>query len=139
MTNELWNALIGFDTIFNTANKSNYPPYNIYKTVDTYTLEIAVAGFEKDEIVVSLDDAKLKISAQKKEEKKTCTCNKQNCVCSEKETIIRNLASRSFTKVFHLAQYTDVTSVNLKNGVLTIMLEKVIPEELKPKVFEIGS
>tara|TARA_R110000824_G_scaffold392558_1_gene591035 strand:+ start:148 stop:567 length:420 start_codon:yes stop_codon:yes gene_type:complete len=139
MTNELWSALIGFDTMFNTTNKSNYPPYNIYKTVDTYTLEIAVAGFEKDELLVSLDSSRLQVSAQKKAEKRVCTCNKTNCVCGNAEMLVNNLASRSFTKIFHLAQHTEVVSVDLKNGILTIKLEKVLPDELKPRVFEIGT
>ena len=105
MTNELRSALIGFDNMFNTNSKSNYPPYNIYKKADTYTLEIAVAGFEKDELLVSLDSSRLQVSAQKKAEKKVCTCNNTNCVCSDSEVIVKNLASRPFTKIFHLAQY----------------------------------
>ena len=118
--NDLLDMLIGFDTVM--SGRSNYPPYNIYQNEDLYTLEIAVAKSSKED----LEKNKLLISAKKKVIEET------------RKYLTQNLGLRSFTRSFHLAPYIEVKDINLKDGILIINLEKVLPEELKPKVLPIG-
>ena len=122
--NDLLNMLIGFDTVM--SGRSNYPPYNIYQDEAKYTLELAVAGFSKEDLEVSIEKNKLLISAKKKVIEET------------RKYLTQNLGLRSFTRSFHLAPYIEVKDINLKDGILIINLEKVLPEELKPKVLPIG-
>ena len=122
--NDLLNMLIGFDTVM--SGRSNYPPYNIYQDEAKYTLELAVAGFSKEDLEVSVEKNRLTISAKK------------NYIEEKRNYLTNTLGLRSFTRSFHLGPYIEVESVNLKDGILKIDLEKVIPEELKPKVLPIG-
>ena len=122
--NDLLKMLIGFDTVM--SGRSNYPPYNIYQDEAKYTLELAVAGFSKEDLEVSVEKNRLTISAKK------------NYIEEKRNYLTNTLGLRSFTRSFHLGPYIEVESVNLKDGILKIDLEKVIPEELKPKVLPIG-
>ena len=122
--NDLLNMLIGFDTVM--SGRSNYPPYNIYQDEAKYTLELAVAGFSKEDLEVSVDKNRLTIYAKK------------NNIEEKRNYLTNTLGLRPFTRSFHLGPYIEVESVNLKDGILKIDLEKVIPEELKPKVLPIG-
>jgi len=125
-TNELFNMLIGFDPYFREKREFNkYPPYNIYEDDNKYRLELAVAGFSKKDIEVTAQNSTLKITAHKKNERK------------DEKPIVRGLGQRSFTRVFQLAPYVEVTDVKLKDGILTIWLEKILPDELKPKILKI--
>jgi len=121
-------ALIGFDRMFEDVQHlsgNTYPPHNIIKLEDDkYQIEIAVAGFKRDELTVKLDQTELEIAGDK----------------VDKDTLVylhKGLASRSFVKTLHLAEHIKVTDVELADGILTISLEKVIPEELKPRKLEI--
>tara|TARA_R100000234_G_C4955609_1_gene159375 strand:- start:247 stop:654 length:408 start_codon:yes stop_codon:yes gene_type:complete len=126
-TNELFNMLIGFDPYFREKREFNkYPPYNIYEDGNKYRLELAVAGFSKKDIEITQQNSTLKIAAQKKNELKHL------------KPVVRGLGARSFSRVFQLAPYVEVTDIKLKDGILTIWLEKVLPEELKPKVLQIA-
>jgi len=135
-TNSLNRALIGFDDLFNNfeqrfANQLNtaYPPYNILKhDEDTYEIEIAVTGFEKDEITVEIDQHNLVVRGSKKGEGK-----------EDSNYIYRGLANRDFTRFWELGEYMEVNEGRIKNGVLTIGLKRVVPEALKPRVLKLKS
>jgi len=133
-TNALNRALLGFDTLFNDFERrfqnqvnNNYPPYNIIKTgTTTYELEVAVTGFEKNEITVEVDQDQLIVKGERVKSE-------------EVETVYlhHGLASRDFTRTWPLAEHIQVGDARIKNGVLTIKLERIIPESLKPRVLTI--
>ena len=128
-------ALIGFDRMFDTfearlANQitTNYPPHNIMKTGEnTYSIELAVAGFAKNEINVSLDGNELTI--------------KSESLTSEQDADIqylhRGLSRRDFIRVFPLAEHIKVLGAEIKDGIITVKLERIVPEELKPRLIDI--
>lgn len=124
-------AFIGFDALFEDlerrVNNTNYPPHNIVKhNDDKYEIQLAVTGFEKNEITVELNRNNLTIKGTKPE------------LASEEAVYLhRGLATRDFTKVFPLAEHIEVGEVTIKNGVLSIALARVIPESLKPRLLEI--
>jgi len=132
--NQLNRAILGFDNFFDNfeqrfANQinNNYPPYNILKhNEDSYEIEIAVTGFEKDEITVEIDQNELVVKGQRKE------------IDEDEPTYIhRGLATRDFTRSWTLAEHMEVGEGKIKNGVLTIELKRVVPEALKPRVLKI--
>ena len=105
-----------FDSFWN-ASPSNYPPYNLIHESNVLSrLEIALAGFKRDEVKVYTEYGKLTVEAQKEEKK-------------EPETYThRGLAQRSFSKQWSLSDDTEVGEVTLEDGLLTITLKKVVPE-----------
>jgi len=135
-TQALNRALIGFDRMFdemearfvNTA-QTNYPPYNVIRESDNlYTIEVAVAGFKKDEIKVTIEDGTLSIEANK------------DVVEDDEGTfqyLHRGLASRAFTRSWTLAEHIKVKGAEIKDGILTVKLEREVPEELKPKIIDV--
>ena len=142
MTNDLdkiWPSLtkgaIGFDDLVNRIKKFNagtlptvptYPPYNIKKTDEnTYVIEVALAGFSKNDITLELRDSTLVISGSIKS-------NEQN------DYIFNGIADRAFTHRFTLADTIEVKNADLINGMLKIWLEKFIPESSKPKIIDIN-
>lgn len=103
-------------------NIPNYPPYNIKKIDDThYTIEVAVAGFAQNEIDIEIDGGKLVI--------------KGNVTSTEPEDsfLYKGIAARAFTRAFALNDQLEVKDAELFNGMLKIALEKLVPEEKKPK------
>jgi molecular chaperone IbpA len=119
-------ALIGFDQIFNQrlqqAN-SNYPPHNIVKYSDSeYAIEIAVAGFSKEEITVEVDQDQLIVRGVQGE-----------VVNEGKEYLHRGLASRNFEQTWTLAEYMEVKDAEVKDGMLVIQIDRIMPEALKPR------
>ena len=118
---------IGMDEYFDRLfalheTTSNYPPYNLVHLTDVQSrLEIALAGFKKKEINVYTQDGKLFVEGQK-EDKET-----------ETNYIHKGVAQRSFTRAWTLADDTEVRSVDFEDGLLTIVLGKVIPEKHKRK------
>ena len=124
-------ALIGFDQIFNDVERRyansaqpNYPPYNIVKlTEDNFLIEIAVAGFSEGEIDINLDNRVLTIKGTK--------------ITSANEYLHKGISDRDFVREFTLAEYVEVASAVQKDGILTINLERIIPEEKKPKTIAI--
>ena len=124
-------ALIGFDRIFNNiearaVNNNNYPPHNVIKhDDDNYEIELAVAGFDRSEISVTVDQDELIISGRKAREE------------SNSVYIHRGLAARDFDRSFTLPQYMEVGEVTLTNGVLSVKLTMIVPEALKPRTIEI--
>ena len=109
-----------------TTATDTYPPYNVIELdEDTRVLELAVAGFEKDEISVSQDNKKLIISAEKAKKDE------------ETKYLHKGIAQRKFTREYALWEFSNVKSVDLNNGILYVVINREIPEEKKPKKFEI--
>jgi len=127
-------SLVGFDRIFENfetrfANQinSNYPPYNIEKVSENiYNITVAVAGFERDEITVEIDQEQLIVRGEK--------VQKQD---STAEYLHRGLAFRDFERRFALAEHVEVIKAETKNGLLMIQLERRIPEALLPRRIEV--
>lgn len=125
---------VGFDHMFNelhrtagTLNATNYPPYNIVRHSETmYTIEVAVAGFEETELDVEIIDNELVIKGERNTEE-----------TAEVEYIHRGLAARNFVRSFALAENVEVKGANVKNGILTVTLEHIIPEMTKPQKIQI--
>lgn len=125
---------IGFDSIatklheFERPKSGNYPPYNIIKlTENRYKVEIAVAGFLRSEINVTVEDGILKVDGTKESSKVEVT-----------EYLYKGIAERNFTRSFTLADTVEVVGADLTNGVLSITLENIIPEHKKPRTIAIG-
>lgn len=127
---------VGFDDHFDkmhqlhqdlTKNIPNYPPYNIRKTGEnTYSIELAVAGFGQNEIDIELADGKLIVRGNVKNE-------------DEDNFLFRGIASRAFTRTFALNDHIEVRDAELLNGMLKIVLDRLIPEEKKPKKVKVRS
>lgn len=122
-------ALIGFDRIFNDrlVGTSNYPPYNIVRYDEShYGLEIAVAGFTREEITVEVNQDMLLIKGVKQQDD------------TKKEYLHRGLAARNFEQTYTLAEYMVVQGAVVQDGMLKISIERVVPEALKPRLIEIS-
>lgn len=110
-----------------TRNES-FPPFNIKQVNDeTRVLELALAGFNKDEISVEVKNNTLTITGNKKEEHES----------HNSQYLHRGIATRKFTKVVTLWEYWQVDSASYENGVLSITMTRNVPEEAKPKAIEI--
>lgn len=106
---------------------SNYPPYNIKKTNDnTYIIEMAVAGFGKSDIEVTIDGDKLSIKG-----------NTSGDTEEAVETLWSGLALRPFTRMFTLSDKVEVKDAELVNGMLKVFLERIIPDANKPRQVEV--
>ncbi len=120
---------LGFEDAFEMldtyTSKSEYPPYNIERVSDDeYVLEMAIAGFKKGDINISVEKNILKV--QGASDKK------------DANYVHKGLATRKFQKAFHLAEHMEVGSAKSEDGILKINLVRNIPEEEKPKIIEIG-
>lgn len=136
--NRLRPMSIGFDNLFDHFNTmlqsshfanggTSYPPYNVIHTDDNiYVIEIAVAGFRKDEISVELEKNVLTISTHK-----TYTSE------DDQNVIHRGISQRRFTRSFRLAENIEVVDAKMEDGLLRIELENVVPEEEKPLIISI--
>ena len=121
---------VGFDEQFRkmqqlhddlTKNVPNYPPYNIRKVDDThYVIEMAVAGFGQNEIDIEIDGGKLVVKGNVSNDESN-------------DFLFKGIASRAFTRSFALNDSVEVKDAELFNGMLKIALEKLIPEDKKPK------
>jgi molecular chaperone IbpA len=128
-------ALIGFDTMFDQMERrfansvsNNYPPHNILKTGENqYEIQIAVTGFKKEEISVTVEDNVLIVKGESE------TPNES----AEIVYLHRGLATRDFCKEFPLAEHIEVVGAETQNGMLSIKLTRNIPESAKPKVIDI--
>lgn len=133
-TDTLTKALIGFDSMFNNFERkfanslsNNYPPHNVIKLDENnYEIQVAVTGFGKDEVTVELDQNILIVTAGHEVEE------------DEKTYLHRGLAQRNFVRNFPLAEHIEVKGAEQKNGILTIKLERIVPEALKPRRIEIS-
>ena len=138
----VWNSLrpfsVGFDSIFDEFDRmlesterysTNYPPYNIKRVNDTnYRIEVALAGYDKDDIEVELKDSALTVRNKTKEQS---IDEKGNGV------IHKGISTRQFERAFTISEDIKVKDAELKNGLLTIDLERIIPDEKKPRLIDI--
>lgn len=124
-------ATVGFDKLFDVmdrqwANSVNtgYPPYNIVKVDDNnYEISLALAGFVMDDLSITHNGNELKIEGNPDVDRLEVGS----------EYLHKGIANRAFTRVFTLADHVEVKSARLTNGILTISLERILPEELQPK------
>lgn len=118
---------VGFDRLFEEMLKlqsrgksvPQYPPYNLIKDGETYTIEMAMAGLTDKDIDIVLEERVLTISYEKTEE-------------VVENLIHQGLSHRSFKKSFNLADDIEIKKATLKNGLLSVVMERIIPEEKKP-------
>jgi len=131
---------VGFDDMFDQfesllgngglSMQSNYPPYNIRKTgKDKYAIEVAVAGFNKDDVEIEYEDNLLTVKTKKVD--KTVEEDKDG------EIIHRGISQRSFSRSFTIANDVKVNGAELKDGLLLIGCEKIVPEQKKRKLIPI--
>ena len=133
--NQITPFSIGFDRVFDrlvdygtTYETGGFPPYNIRKTDDfKHVIEIALAGFSKDEIEVTLTDGVLVI---KSADVMTDTDPNEGLVH-------KGIAKRAFTRKFTLADDIEIKDAKLKNGLLEIELEQIVPEHKKPRTIKV--
>jgi molecular chaperone IbpA len=112
-------------TVHNLATRQAYPPYDILKLdEDTYKLSLAVAGFSKTDIDVSVDNGTLIIKGEIAE-------------ITDAEIVHKGIAARKFTRTFALGEYMEVSNAELKDGMLTVNIVRVVPEDKKPKVIKV--
>ena len=120
---------IGIDRLFDRivsqidATATNYPPYDIVRTGDeTYEIRVAVAGFVQADIDVEFNNGTLIVKGEKAAE-----------VGTEVEYLHHGISGRSFIRTFSVAEYVEVKDAVLADGILTVKLERLVPESLKPK------
>jgi molecular chaperone IbpA len=107
------------------SRQTNYPPYDLVKVdEDTFKLSLAVAGFSKDNIDVSVDNGTLIIKGELEES-------------TDAEIVHKGIAGRKFTRTFALGEYMEVSGAAMKDGMLNIDIERIIPEDKKPKSIKI--
>jgi molecular chaperone IbpA len=127
-------ALVGFDTMFDQMERrfanqvsNNYPPHNIIKTGENqYEIQVAVTGFEKNEISVTVENNVLIIKGES-----------MTTDYAPEQYLHRGLATRDFAREFPLAEHIEVTGAEIRNGMLIVKLIRNIPESAKPKVIDI--
>lgn len=137
--NQLRPVTVGFDNVFDhfermfeddvfRAPTVNFPPYNIVKTGDyTYDVELALAGFSKEDITVDYADNMLSVKSVKNTDE-----NKEN-----DGVLHRGISKRYFSKSFTIADDVEVKGAELKDGLLKISLERIVPEGKKPRTIEV--
>ena len=138
--NQLRPVTVGFDNVFdhfermfddhnfNEMVNINYPPYNIVKTgKNTYDIELALAGFSKKDIDITMEDGMLNI-------KSVVEATKDK---DEDGVIHKGIAKRYFSKSFTIADDVEVKGAELKDGLLKVSLERIVPESKKPRTIDI--
>jgi len=138
--NQLRPVTVGFDNVFdhfermmddhnfNEMVRYNYPPYNIVKTGNfTYNIELALAGFSKKDIEINMEDGILNI-------KSVVEATKDK---DEDGVIHKGIAKRYFSKSFTIADDVEVKGAELKDGLLKVSLERIVPESKKPRTINI--
>ena len=130
LVNQMHRQAIGFDNLFEQLDRNlnigktegNYPPHNVVKLDDThYVIEVAVAGFNEDEIEVELKENVLTVKGEQVKPEQ------------EVEYLHKGISARNFVRTFPLAEHVEVRGATVKNGILAVALEQVIPEEQKAK------
>jgi len=130
--NQLTPYAVGYDKIFdnlsryvdNSVTSTGFPPYNIRKEGEyNYVIEMALAGFSKEDIEVEVADGTLSVRSDKKDD--------------VADNLYRGISFRKFNRKFTLSDDIVVNDATLDNGMLTINLERVVPEEKKPRLIEV--
>ena len=110
-----------FDRLFRAQEQTNYPPYNLIQVSETeVVLELALAGFKKEEVNVYTQEGKLYVEGKRGD-------------TEEKAYVHRGVAARSFTRAWTLSDETEVRSVEFENGLLTVTLGRIVPDHYRRK------
>ena len=124
-------SFVGFDHLLNeldqVARNSNdsYPPHNVLRVSDTdYLIELAVAGFSRDELTIEVKDRTLTISGEHTNQ--------------GREYIHRGISTKKFKRTFRLSEHVHVNGADFKDGILSVELKYIVPESLKPRKIQIG-
>ena len=132
-------TFIGFERLFDEIERvtslsgsqhpnSSYPPYNLIKSdEDNYTVQLAVAGFTQDNITITVNDGVLTIEGGHKETEDNNTY------------VHKGISSRRFRRTFNLAEYVEVKDATMVDGILSIELQRILPDEKKPRIVKINS
>ena len=139
--NPFYRNSIGFNQLFDrissnmeAASQQNYPPYNIIRKDDEhYFIEIAAAGFLKPDISITMENGTLTVTGGITKEDVDGLDEADGY-----EYLHKGLANRNFTRTFNLADFVEVKDASLNNGILSIHLQKIIPDAMKPKTIEIN-
>ena len=121
---------LGFNNQFvrwenNRKTTSTFPPYNVKKVDDdNYLIELAVAGYSREDLDITVDKDTLIIKSDREND-------------DDSDFLHKGIAGRNFTQTFTLGEYMVVNSASLENGLLTVKIEREIPEEDKPKAIKI--
>ena len=125
-------SFVGFDHLFNELDhvarhaNDHYPPHNILKTGETdYLIELAVAGFSREELDVEVKDRTLTVTGEH--------------VSKGREYIHRGISTKKFKRAFRLSEHVQVHGADFKDGILSVELKYVVPEELRPRNIPIGN
>ena len=140
--NQLRPVSVGFDNVFDHFERMfeddfrvpsiNYPPYNIVKTgTNKYDIEVALAGYNKKDIDINLEEGVLSVESKKVDD------NKTEKVDSEGEILHKGIAKRYFKKSITIADDVKVIGAELKDGLLRVSLERIVPEHKKPRTISI--
>ena len=138
--NQLTPYAVGFDRVFNqlqnyashNATSSGFPPYNIRKESDyCFVIDMALAGFSKKDIEIEVSDGLLTVRSIKENDDDSIGGKAEN------SNIYRGISYRKFNRKFTLADDIVVNGASLENGMLVIKLERIVPEEKKPRKVEI--
>ena len=117
-----------FDYVTHQAESTGYPPYNIQKTEDyKFEIEMALAGFDKKDIEIEVAEGVLTVKSLKD----------KDTGATDDYTLYKGISQRNFTRKFTLADEIVVKGAELNNGMLTINLERIVPEEKKPQLIEV--
>lgn len=126
---------VGFDQMFDEllrqtagTNSTNYPPYNVVKhSDDKFAIELAVAGFKDGDIDITVEKNQLSVKGEKAVE-----------LAEGIEYLHRGISSRNFYRTWTLADHVEVVGASVQDGILTVTLERLVPEEQKPKKIAIA-
>ena len=128
------NAFLGFDHVFDALQNihvhanDGYPPHNVVKTegkIPSYSIEMAVAGFGKKDIAIEVKEHILTIKGDREKRREADAY------------VHKGISNRKFEKSFRLSEYTEVTGADLTDGILTVNLEVILPEEKQPRTINI--
>ena len=125
-----YRTTVGFDRLLNlldTASEQGYPPYNIERSDENnYRVTVAVAGFAEADLAVDVKDRVLTITGKREDGQKA-------------DFLHQGIAGRAFERSFQLAEHVEVKAARLENGLLHVDLERIVPEEKKPRRIQINA
>ena len=133
LTTDMFNRMLGMNNLVAVLNNisyedNKYPPHNVYKDGDNYVVEVALAGWEEEDISVIVENLELTIKGEKQDSDRTA-----------RHMAYKGISTKNFSKKFVLAPHYVVTDATFKNGLLTIEVKHFLPEELKPREIKIST
>ena len=128
------NAFLGFDHLFDELErvtnhaKDSYPPHNVVKYDDMkYIIQLAIAGFRQEDIDIELKDHVLSIKGDRADNR------------DQEQYVHKGISDRKFFKSFRLSEYAEVSGAEMNDGILTVSIEVVLPEKMRPQKISIGT